>query len=107
MLACPNLPDHAWAVEKAVRRDDLPGARHAISLLVGRDTGHLSFGECRRAAIESVSENLTDGYVSPLIWYGVGGLPGIIFFKAFSTPDSMVGNKSDRYINFGWFGARA
>ena len=106
LLALRNLLDHAWAVERAVRANDLAGARHAISLLVGRDTAHLSFAECRRAAIESVSENLTDGYVSPLLWYVLGGLPGIIAFKVFSTLDSMVGNKSERYLRFGWFSAR-
>lgn len=106
LLALRNLLDHAWAVERAVRSNDLSRARHATSLLVGRDTGHLSFAECRRAAIESVSESLTDGYVSPLFWYVVGGLPGIVLFKIFSTLDSMVGNKSDRYIRFGWCGAR-
>lgn len=107
LLALRDLLDHAWAVEGAVRGNDLSRARHATSLLVGRDTGHLSFAECRRAAMESVSENLTDGYVSPLFWYVVGGLPGIVLFKVFSTLDSMVGNKSDRYIRFGWSSARA
>ncbi len=106
LLALRNLLDHAWAVESAVRSNDLSRARYATSLLVGRDTGHLSFAECRRAAMESVSENLTDGYVSPLFWYVVGGLPGIVLFKIFSTLDSMVGNKSDRYIRFGWCSAR-
>lgn len=107
LLALRNLLDHAWAVESAVRGNDLSRARSATSFLVGRDTGHLSFAECRRAAMESVSENLTDGYVSPLFWYVIGGLPGIILFKVFSTLDSMVGNKSVRYIRFGWASARA
>ena len=106
LLALRNLLDHAWAVEKAARDGDLPGARHAISMLVGRDTDHLGFAECRRAAIESVSENLTDGYVSALFWYAVGGLPGLLAFKVFSTLDSMVGNRSERYVRFGWFSAR-
>ena len=73
---------------------------------MARDTAHLSFAECRRAAIESVSENLTDGYVSPLFWYVIGGLPGIILFKVFSSLDSRVGNKSARYLRFGWCAAR-
>ena len=47
----------------------------------------------RRAAIESLSENLTDGFVSPLAWYVVLGLPGIVLFKVVSTMDSMVGYK--------------
>jgi adenosylcobinamide-phosphate synthase len=106
LLALRSLVDHGWAVERAARSSDLRGARYATSRFVARDTQHMGFEECRRAAIESISENLTDGYVSPLFWYTLGGLPGILVFKACSTLDSMVGNKSDRYIRFGWASAR-
>ncbi len=106
LLALRNLLDHAWAVEKAARAGDLAAARHATSMFVARDTAGLDFAACRRAGIESLSENLTDGYVSPLVWYAIGGLPGIVLFKVFSTLDSMVGNKSERYLRFGWFSAR-
>ena len=61
---------------------------------------------CRRAAVESLSENLTDGFVSPLCWYVVAGLPGVVLFKVVSTMDSMVGYKTPRYLRFGWCGAR-
>jgi adenosylcobinamide-phosphate synthase len=61
---------------------------------------------CRRAAIESLSENLTDGFTSPLAWYAIGGLPGLVIFKVVSTMDSMVGYKTPRYLRFGWCGAR-
>ena len=61
---------------------------------------------CRRAAVESLSENLTDGFVSPVFWYVLGGLPGIVLFKVVSTMDSMVGYKTPRYLRFGWCGAR-
>jgi len=61
---------------------------------------------CRRAAIESISENLADGWVSPLFWYVLGGLPCLLLFKVASTMDSMVGYKTERYLRFGWCGAR-
>ena len=105
-LALRNLLDHAWAVEKAARAGDLAAARQATAMFVARDTADLDLAACRRAGIESLSENLTDGYVSPLFWYAIGGLPGLLLFKVFSTLDSMVGNKSERYIRFGWFSAR-
>lgn len=105
-LALHDLLRHAWAVESAARRDDLDGARTAISRLVGRDADRMDIAACRRAAIESLGENLTDGFVSPLAWYVVLGLPGIILFKVVSTMDSMVGYKTPRYLKFGWCGAR-
>jgi adenosylcobinamide-phosphate synthase len=106
LLALHDLLRHAWAVERAAVRDDLEGARAAISRLVGRDTTRMDFAACRRAAIESLGENLSDGWVSPLFWYGVGGLPGLVLFKVVSTMDSMVGYKTERYLQFGWCGAR-
>jgi adenosylcobinamide-phosphate synthase len=105
-LALHDLLRHAWAVESAARRDDLDGARAAISRLAGRDTDRIDIAACRRAAIESLSENLTDGFVSPLAWYVVLGLPGLLLFKVASTMDSMVGYKTPRYLKFGWCGAR-
>jgi len=106
-LALHDLLRHAWAVESAARKGDLEGARSAIARLVGRDTDKMDIAACRRAAIESVSENLTDGFVSPLAWYVVLGLPGLVLFKVVSTMDSMVGYKTPRYLQFGWCGARA
>jgi adenosylcobinamide-phosphate synthase len=105
-LALHDLLRHSWAVESSARRGDLEGARKAISRLVGRDTDRMDIAACRRAAIESLSENLTDGFVSPLAWYVALGLPGIVLFKVVSTMDSMVGYKTPRYLKFGWCGAR-
>jgi adenosylcobinamide-phosphate synthase len=105
-LALHDLLRHAWAVDAAARRGDLAGARTFISRLVGRDTDRMDIAACRRAAIESLSENLTDGFVTPLAWYVVLGLPGLVLFKVVSTMDSMVGYKTPRYFKFGWCGAR-
>ena len=106
LLALGDLLHHVWRIERAVRADDLVAARRAVSALVGRDTNRMDAGACRRAAVESLSENLTDGFVSPLFWYVLGGLPGLVLFKVVSTMDSMVGYKTPRYLEFGWCGAR-
>ena len=106
LLALRDLLRHGWSVEKAARRSDLTGARAAIAKLVGRDTSRMDLAACRRAAIESLSENLTDGFISPVFWYSVGGVPGLVLFKVVSTMDSMVGYKTPRYLRFGWCGAR-
>ena len=106
LIALRDLLRHGWAVELAARRGSLPDTHCEISRLVSRDTDHMDFAGCRRAAIESLSENLTDGFVSPIFWYAVAGLPGIILFKVVSTIDSMVGYKTPVYLRFGWCGAR-
>ena len=106
LLALGDLVRHVMRVEQALVRDDLARARKAIQSLVGRDTGTMDAAACRRAAIESLSENLTDGFTSPLFWYVVAGLPGLVLFKVVSTMDSMVGYRTPRYLRFGWCGAR-
>jgi len=106
LLALGDLLHHVWRIETAVRAGELPRARLAVTALVGRDTDRMDGGACRRAAVESLSENLTDGFVSPVFWYVLAGLPGIVLFKVVSTMDSMVGYKTPRYLRFGWCGAR-
>jgi adenosylcobinamide-phosphate synthase len=105
-LALGDLIRHVWRVEQALSGDDLEAARERIKALVGRDVDRMDAAACRRAAIESLSENLTDGFTSPLAWYAIAGLPGLVIFKVVSTMDSMVGYKTPRYLQFGWCGAR-
>jgi adenosylcobinamide-phosphate synthase len=105
-LALGDLLHHGWRIERALGRGNLGQARAKVSQLVGRDTDRLDEGGCRRAAIESLSENLTDGFISPLCWYVAAGIPGLALFKVVSTMDSMVGYKTPRYLRFGWCGAR-
>jgi adenosylcobinamide-phosphate synthase len=106
LLAMGDLLRHIWRVERALDAGDVAAARAAIAHLVGRDTAPMDAAACRRAAIESLSENLTDGFTSPVFWYVVAGLPGLVLFKVVSTMDSMVGYKTPRYLEFGWCGAR-
>jgi adenosylcobinamide-phosphate synthase len=106
LLALGDLLLHVRRIESAVRDGDMTGARRAVSALVGRDTDRMDGAACRRAAVESLSENLTDGFVSPVFWYVLAGLPGLVVFKVVSTMDSMVGYKTPKYLRFGWCGAR-
>ncbi|MEO5823844.1 MAG: adenosylcobinamide-phosphate synthase CbiB [Vicinamibacteraceae bacterium] len=106
LMALGDLLRHVWRVERALGADDLDGARAAVGALVVRDADRLDAAACRRAAIESLAENLTDGFTSAVCWYAVGGVPGLVLFKVASTLDSMVGNRTPRYLRFGWAGAR-
>jgi len=106
LVAFGDLLRHVWRIEAAVRRGDLTAARAAVSRLVGRDTAAMDEAACRRAAVESLSENLVDGFTSALFWYAAGGLPGLVLFKVVSTMDSMVGYRTALYLRFGWCGAR-
>ena len=106
LLALGDLLRHVWRVEQRLAAGDLAGGRDAVGWLVVRDRDRLDAAACRRAAIESLAENLTDGVTSAVFWYAVGGLPGLVLFKVASTLDSMVGNRTPRYVRFGTAGAR-
>ena len=106
LLALGDLLAHGRAVERAAAAGDLPAARRAAHRLVGRDVDRMDAAACRRAAIESLAENLADGVVSPIMWYALLGIPGLVLSKVVSTMDSMVGYRTPRYLRFGWCGAR-
>lgn len=106
LMAFRDLLDHARAVGRAAGAGDLAAARSAVSKLVGRDVDRMDLAACRRASIESLAENFTDAVLSPIFWYALAGLPGLILFKIASTLDSMVGYRTPRFLRFGWCGAR-
>ena len=107
LLALRDLEIHGLRVWRATAEGNLMAAREEISQLVGRDVERLDLAGCNRATLESLSENLSDGVVSPLIWLTLVGIPGMLAFKVISTMDSMIGYRNERYLRFGWFGARA
>lgn len=105
-LAQKSLGDHVRRVAEGLQRDGLEGGRTAVSMIVGRDPNTLDAPGVCRAAIESLSENFSDGVVAPAFWYAVAGLPGLLAYKMLNTADSMIGHKSPEYLNFGWASAR-
>jgi adenosylcobinamide-phosphate synthase len=105
-LAQKSLADHVEAVASGLRQGGLDGGRKAVSMIVGRDPETLDEPAVCRAAIESLAENFSDGVVAPALWYLVFGLPGLLAYKMLNTADSMIGHKSERYVDFGWASAR-
>ena len=89
----------------AVDRSLDEGCRQ-VARIVGRDTSALSAQEVHTAALETLAENLNDGVVAPLFWYGLLGVPGMMAYKMVNTLDSMVGYRNERYCKIGCFAAR-
>lgn len=105
-LALRSLHVESASVIKQLERGDLPAARQALAMIVGRETTNLNEEEILKATLETVAENASDGVIAPLFYLVIGGPVLALAFKAVSTLDSMVGYKNDKYREFGWAGAR-
>ena len=106
LLASRSLYQHVASVAAPLSEGDLPAARKAVSLIVGRDPAQLDEAGIARASIESLAENASDGVLAPLFWGVLFGLPGLAAYKAINTLDSVIGHRNDRHTAFGGFAAR-
>lgn len=106
LLAQHSLYVHVRNVNAGFESGGLTGARHALSMIVGRDVSQLNESGVSRAAIESCAENFSDGVVAPAFWFALFGLPGIVVYKFVNTADSMIGHRNERYEQFGFGAAR-
>ena len=106
ILAAKSLKSESMKVYAALKEGDLPKARKAVSMIVGRDTQNLTEEGVAKAAVETVAENSSDGVIAPLLFLALGGPALGFFYKAVNTLDSMVGYKNDTYLYFGRFSAK-
>lgn len=105
-LAQRSLYDHFTPVQMALERGDLPAARSAVGMIVGRDTAALDAPGVARAGIESLAESFADGVIAPLFWLVLLGLPGVWVYKAINTADSLIGHPEEPLRDYGWAAAR-
>ena len=101
ILATKSLRQESMKVYQALQTGDLEKARHAVSMIVGRDTQRLDEAGVARAAVETVAENTSDGIIAPMLFLAIGGAPLGFFYKAVNTMDSMLGYVEMPYKNVG------
>ncbi len=86
--------------------EDVNLARESVSHLVSRDTTDLSKESLASAAVESLTENITDSVISPLFYTFFLGVVGGMAYRVINTLDAMVGYKDEINKDIGWFPAR-
>ena len=101
ILATKCLKVESMRVYTCLKKRDLPAARQAVSMIVGRDTANLDETGVAKAAIETVAENTSDGVIAPMLYTALFGPILGFLYKAVNTMDSMVGYKNDKYLFFG------
>lgn len=105
-LGGTSLAAEGQLMAGALGRGDVPAARARLSHLCARDPAGMGAEDLARATVESLAENSSDAAVAPLFWAAVGGVPGVVGYRAVNTLDAMVGYRSPRYDRFGWASAR-
>jgi len=103
-FAWRSLEEHTLAVVAALR-EGIESGRERVKLLVSRDTARLDRDHILSAGYESMTENLTDSIVSPLLFFSVFGLAGAAVYRAANTMDAMLGYRDERE-RLGWCAAR-
>jgi len=105
LIAQRSLTGHVSDVAEALDQS-LEKGKAAVAMIVGRDTSAMDETAVARGAIESAAENFSDGVIAPAFWFLLFGLPGILVYKLVNTADSMIGYKSEKYLQFGMAAAR-
>jgi adenosylcobinamide-phosphate synthase len=105
MTICVKLEtDWAKATAKAIDECNLPEAKK-YSHFSRRESKDLNGSQMGSAVIESMSENLIDFKLSPMMSFALFGVTGAMAFRAINTLDGTVGFKTKEHINIGWFSA--
>ena len=101
--------------------EDIVKARNSVSYLVSRNTDELTESFIVSAVIESLTENITDSYVAPILYFFIFALIILIcpienhlyflllipmLYRLSNTMDAMLGYKSDELIHIGFFPAK-
>ncbi len=100
-LSLRLLLDHAIAVARLLEEDHLEEARRELANIVRRPTSTLPRHLVASAALESVAENLVDGYTGPLTYYPLLGPIGALAFRIANTLDAALGYKTPEYLKAG------
>ncbi|OPY24290.1 MAG: cobalamin biosynthesis protein [Methanobacterium sp. PtaU1.Bin097] len=104
-FAIKGLTDSVKKVKQQLN-EDINLARQSVSHLVSRDTTDLSKEGLASAAVESLTENITDSVISPLFYTFFLGVPGAMAYRVINTLDAMVGYKDEINKDIGWFPAK-
>jgi adenosylcobinamide-phosphate synthase len=105
-FAITGMGQYTKPIAKALKQNDLAGARKWLPYIVRRDPNTLDERQIISAAVESIAESTTDGITAPFFFFAFFGVPGAFAYRVVNTLDSMVGYKNVENRNIGWFSAK-
>ena len=96
-----SLLDFSRKPIDCIKEGDIEGARRYLQCIVSRDTSKLDVEHILSASVESLSENITDSIIAPLIYGALFGLPGAFIYRTVNTLDAMIGYRNEKYEYYG------
>ncbi|AHL30920.1 MAG: cobalamin biosynthesis protein [Candidatus Hodgkinia cicadicola] len=83
---------HVGNVLNRVYSAEFDVSKHSLAMIVGRDVSRANECEACAVTVLSLIENFCDGVFSPLFYYLLFGLPGLLTYKVVELADSIYGN---------------
>jgi len=85
-------------VKKALSEGNIEKARELTAWnLVSRDMSQMHEDDVVSAVIESLAENITDSFSSPLFYFTLGGIPAAWAYRFVNTSDSLIAYRKSDY----------
>lgn len=77
-------------------------AQATLALISGNDTYGMDDAALAECGVRVSARVLIEGFLAPMIYYMLAGLPGLIVFKVVNTAYVMIDEKTDYAADFGW-----
>lgn len=89
-----------------LKNGDTEAAAAKTQMMVNRKMAGMDEAHINSSCCETISENLVDSVISPLMYGGMFGLFGAVMFRCANLMDAMWGRRTEKYNMIGHFPAR-
>ena len=97
---------HCDPIRKDLDEGRVEDAAAKVQMIVSRNTKGMDAEHIASSCCETVSENLVDSVYSPVLYFGLFGIPGAVMFRCANLMDAMWGYLNDKYGRLGFFPAK-
>ena len=97
---------HCDPIRKDLDEGRVEGAAAKVQMIVSRNTKGMDAEHIASSCCETVSENLVDSVYSPVLYFGLFGIPGAVMFRCANLMDAMWGYLNEKYGRLGFFPAK-
>ena len=97
---------HCDPIRKDLDEGRVEDAATKVQMIVSRNTKGMDAEHIASSCCETVSENLVDSVYSPVLYFGLFGIPGAVMFRCANLMDAMWGYLNEKYGRLGFFPAK-